>query len=75
MNDVETDDMLPEYDFSEAEQGKYAKHFEHGTTAVLLDDDVAKVFPDTKQINDILRALIPTVTKRRSRKPAAQGNS
>ena len=65
MNDVEIDDMMPEYDFSNAEQGKYAKHFEGEVTAILLDGDVAKVFPDGKQVNDILRALIPTVTKSR----------
>jgi hypothetical protein len=75
MNDEETDEMLPEYDFSDAEQGKYVKQFGHKVTAVLLDEDVAKVFPDTKQVNDILRALIPTVTKRTRRKSAAQGNS
>ncbi len=64
MNDVETDDMLPEYDFANAEQGKYFHHFAHGVKAILLDDDVAEVFPDTKQVNDILRALIPTVIKK-----------
>ena len=71
MNNEGRDEMLPEYDFSDAEQGKYAKHFGHGVTAVLLDEDVAKVFPDTKQVNDILRALIPAVTKRPRRKPAS----
>jgi len=69
MNDVEKDEMLPEYDFSEAVQGKYASSFPHGAKAILLDEDVAKVFPDTKQVNDILRALIPSVTKRTRRSP------
>ena len=73
MKDVETDEMLPEYDFSDAEQGKYAKHFPHGVTAILLDDDVAKEFPDTKRVNDILRALIPAVSRKPSRKRIVHG--
>lgn len=73
MNAEEIDDMMPEYDFSEAEQGKYAKHFEHGVTAVLLDEDVAEVFPDGKQINEILRALIPTVSKKSPSKNVITG--
>ena len=60
MSKEETDEVLTEYDFSVAEQGKYSKHFEHGVTAVLLDEDVAKVFSDTKHVNDTLRALTPT---------------
>jgi len=68
MKDANSNEMLPEYNFSIAEQGKYAKHFPHGVKTVLLDDDVAKVFFDTKQINDIQRALIPTIKKRSPRK-------
>ena len=60
MRDEESDEMLPEYDFTGAEQGKYFNHFARGVTAVLLDDDVAKVFTDSKQVNDVLRAQIPS---------------
>jgi len=66
--------MPPEYDLSGAEQGKYAKHFPHGVKAVLVDEDVARVFSDAKQVNDILRALIPTITKRPARKSTARGH-
>jgi hypothetical protein len=38
------DDMLEEYDFSNAEIGKYAKRYAEGTNVVVLDPDVAAVF-------------------------------
>ncbi len=42
-------------------RGKYYESFKDGVKVVLLDADVAAVFSDGKQINDILRALIPTI--------------
>lgn len=36
-------------------RGKYAKAFE--ATTVLLDADVAEVFPDAKCVNEALRTL------------------
>ncbi len=50
-------DLLPEYDFSGGERGRYAKRFVQGTNLVLLDDDVAAVFPDSESVNRALRAL------------------
>jgi hypothetical protein len=37
-----------EYDFSEGAVGKYAARYAAGTNVVLLDADVACVFPDLK---------------------------
>lgn len=51
------EDMLPEYDFSGGVRGKYADKFAKGTIMVVLDPDVAKVFPDPKSVNKALRAL------------------
>jgi hypothetical protein len=42
-------------------RGKYYDQFKDGVKVVLLDKDVADVFTDGKQVNDILRALIPTL--------------
>jgi len=49
--------MLKEYDFSKGVRGKYAKRFRAGTNVVVLAADVARIFPDSKSVNQALRAL------------------
>ncbi len=49
--------MRAEYDFSKGIRGKYYKKFMKGTNVVVLDPDVAKVFTDSKQVNEILRSI------------------
>jgi hypothetical protein len=56
-------DMLPEYDFSKAVRGKYYARFTQSSNVVVLDDDVAKLFPNAKAVNGALRALA-TVARR-----------
>jgi len=51
-------EMLDEYDFSNAVIGKYAKQYAEGTNIVVLDPDVAEVFPDSAAVNQALRQLI-----------------
>lgn len=51
-------EMLDEYDFSQAEIGKYAKQYAEGTNIVVLEADVAKVFPDSAAVNQALRQII-----------------
>jgi hypothetical protein len=53
----ESAEMLPEYDFSGGVRGKYASRFAKGTIMVVLDPDVAEIFPDPKSVNKALRAL------------------
>lgn len=53
----EPEEMLPEYDFSAGVRGKYASRFAKDTIVVVLDPDVAEVFPDPKSVNKALRAL------------------
>ena len=50
-------DMLDEYDFSEGVRRKYAQRYYADTNLVRLDEDVAKMFPDAKSVNEALRAL------------------
>jgi len=50
-------DMREEYDFSKGVRGKYAKRFSTGSNIVVLDPDVARLFPDSKTVNDTLRTL------------------
>ncbi len=48
-------EMRPEYDFSNAVRAKYADRFKEGSNVVVLDPDVAAVFPDSRAVNDALR--------------------
>jgi hypothetical protein len=52
------EEMLDEYDFSEAEVGKFAQQYAEGTNIVVLEPDVAKVFPNSAAVNEALRQII-----------------
>jgi hypothetical protein len=47
-----------QYNFSQSKRGKYALRYAEGTNVVVLDPDVAKVFPNSKKVNASLRKLI-----------------
>jgi hypothetical protein len=64
------DDMLPEYDFSNAVRGKYYERYRQGANVVLLDPDVAEVFPNATAVNDALRALVAIADANASRRRA-----
>lgn len=49
--------MLEEYDFSQGARGRYASRYAEGTNVVVLDPDVARVFPSSESVNRALRAL------------------
>ena len=57
MKTTETDDLRPNYDFSGGVRGKYAGRLAKGANVVVLDRDVAKIFPTSKAVNDALRVL------------------
>jgi hypothetical protein len=57
------DDMQPEYDFSNAVRGKYAKRFPQDAVMVVLAPDVAEVFPDSDSVNEALRVLAKAAKK------------
>ena len=50
-------EMRAEYDFSHCVRGKYARHYAQGANVVVLEADVAAVFPNAEAVNDSLRAL------------------
>jgi hypothetical protein len=50
--------MRKEYDFSQGVRGKYARRYAQGTNVVVLEPDVAKVFPNSKVVNVSLRKII-----------------
>ena len=57
LNNKEVE-ILDEYDFSKGVIGKYAKQYAEGTNIVVLEPDVAEVFPDSAAVNQALRQLI-----------------
>jgi hypothetical protein len=61
------DNMRPEYDFSKGVRGKYAARFAEGTNVVVLDPDVADVFPTSSSVNEALRALAKIIRSTRAR--------
>jgi hypothetical protein len=52
--------MATEYrfDYKKAKPNRFAEKMKTEPIVVLLDDDVAKVFQTTEQVNKALRALI-----------------
>ena len=55
------DGFRPEYDLAilgRAARDKYAEAYRQGSNLVLLDEDVAKAFPNEKAVNEALRLLI-----------------
>ena len=60
----EDDEMLDEYDFSQGVVGKYARQYAEGTNIVLLDPDVAQVFPNSEAVNQALRAIAQIIQQR-----------
>lgn len=51
----------PEYkrsDLGQLLRGKYAKRIRESTNVIVLDPEVAKVFPNDKAVNRALRGLI-----------------
>jgi hypothetical protein len=56
----------PDYDFSAGVRGKYARRYAEGTNVVVLEPDVARVFPNAEAVNSSLRALAQIIRKRKS---------
>jgi hypothetical protein len=60
--------VVKDHDFSNGRHGKYARRYAEGTNVVVLEADVARVFPTAEAVNSSLRALANII---QSRKPAA----
>lgn len=65
------DELRPEYDFSEGVRGKHHASYKAGTNVVLLEDDIAKAFPDSSSVNQALRMLLEVAKKQRPSKRTA----
>ena len=74
------DELRPEYDLSKLKGGVRGKYYEKaraGTNLVLIEPDLANVFPDTESVNRALRLLANAAeaaagTSRRVRRASAK---
>lgn len=67
-----SDDLLPEYDFSRGRPNPYAARLA-GAQIVVVDPDLAEIFPDSAAVNAALRALAGLDAPRRRARPAWPG--
>jgi len=56
-NSTADDTMRPEYDFSGGVRGKYYEAYTQSSNVVILDPDVAEIFPNSVAVNQALRLL------------------
>ena len=62
----EFDELRPEYkreDLGQGIRGKYFESYQKGTNLILLNPDVAKVFPTEAAVNKALKSLIDVAQK------------
>ena len=64
----EDDEIRSHYDFRGGVRGKYARRYAEGTNVVVLDRDVAEMFPDRESVNEALRAVGRVVELRERRR-------
>ena len=60
--------MRAHYDFTGGIRGKYARRYAEGTNVVVLDPDVARLFPNREAVNETLRAVAQIVQKQKRRR-------
>ncbi|HEV2349366.1 MAG TPA: hypothetical protein VG028_05900 [Terriglobia bacterium] len=66
------DELRPEYDLSQLKggvRGKYYRRATAGTNLVLIEHDLAGIFPDTESVNRALRLLVNTAEAAASPSP------
>ena len=57
-------ELRPEYDFSGGVPGKYAVRYARGTNLVCIEPDLIELFPDSKSVNEALRAMATVIRSR-----------
>lgn len=67
-----TEETRAEYDFRGAQRGKYTRRFAEGTNLVAIDPDVLECLPDSKAINEALRAMLRLVGKLSKASPSSR---
>lgn len=62
---ADRDTMRPQYDFSDAMRGVTAYYFAKGKNVIALDPELLDVFPDSKSVNEALKALAPLLRRQK----------
>ena len=62
------DDMRPEYDWSKAVRNPYAARYAAGSNVVVLEPDVAAIFPNATSVNEALRSLAKVMEGRKRKR-------
>jgi hypothetical protein len=62
---TDSDEMRSEYDFSGGVRGKYAKRYAEGSNVIVLDPDLADIFPNGESVNRALRALAEIIREQK----------
>lgn len=63
---AKADELRPEYkrsDFEKLERGKYYERVKASSNVVVLDADVAKIFPNSASVNKALHSLVEVAQK------------
>ena len=71
-NGRDLNEILPEYDFSRSKPNKYAPRYAAGSVVVVLEPDVAAIFPDSVKANEALRTLAGLIQKNAPRRRSSR---
>jgi hypothetical protein len=74
----EPDELRPQYrrgDLGKGVRGKYYESYQKGSNLVLLNPDVAKVFPTEAAVNEALMSLINVARKSTGLTPRSTGRA
>ncbi len=66
----EVDDIRPEYDWTNAVRNPYASRYAAGSNIVVLEPDVAALFPNSASVNEALRSLASVIANRKPKRPS-----
>jgi hypothetical protein len=66
------DEIPAEIDFSGAVRNPYAARYATGSNIVMLEPDVAALFPNSASVNEALRSLARVVEARKGKRPSHQ---
>jgi len=73
MKKDDRDAVRPEYDFSGGVRGKYLPRLAKGANVIVLDRDMAKVFPTSQAVNDALRIIAEAGRRQGKAKGSTRG--
>lgn len=64
-----SEEIRPEYDWSKAVRNPYASRYAAGSNIVVLEPDVAALFPNSASVNEALRSLASVMAGRKRKRP------